>query len=809
MDADRVGDLFRFLGGRSIVGRLAVLNGYVTEEQLDAARAADGRPVGERLVERGLLTAVQRADLEAQEAEILRGDRAEPSGRALGHYLLVEQLGGGQSGVVWKAWDTKLQRWVAVKEARDDARSSRERFLREARASAKVRHPHLVQAIEVGRHEDRDYLVMNLVEGKPLDQASLPPDRAAAVMADIADAVAALHAAGVLHRDIKPQNILLDGTGHGWLTDFGIARDRAAQPLTMDGTLLGTPVYMAPEQARGKPELVQEAADVYGLGSTLYHVVTGRSPFLAGDDLQTLLRRLSEETPPPPRTLAPGLPPDLEAVIRRAMEKHPEDRYPGAAAMAEDLRRTLRGEPPAARSAGPVVRGARWIRREPRRLALLLAVSALVVAGIVAISATARRERYLAAYQNGVDLFTRGSTVEALDRFDAAARTSPDRPEAWLMKGRCLLRLKQPDDARAAWSEALARDPSYGPALLERGKAAVDTYIQHRLPPATRVSGGRVRFGAPEAERPEDRDLRERGEADMEKARSARGLDPVDLRFLEGALALGKGRPAEAAAALAEYVAKNSWDAAGWSLQAAAAYLAGDFPSAERSLTRAIEIQARPDRYRARGDVRLALGRAADAAQDYGRSGQDPATRVSLGLALQAQGRPADAVAEYTRALEQRPGDARALNNRGTAKADLLDLDGAQKDFERALEAKEFYAEAYHNLGNVLLLKGRTEDAIRQYDLALGCDPDYVEAYVHRARARLKIGKPDAAAGDLEQALRRDPGNPDLLLDLATTTRVRGDAAGAVRTLRKALEAAPEAWPQLGRARKLLDDWSR
>src|SRR5204863_4620767 len=131
----------------------------------------------------------------------------------------VERLGGGQAGVVWKAWDTKLQRWVAVKEAREDVRFSRERFLREARAAAKVRHPHLVEALEVGRQDDRDFIVMNYVDGKPLDQASLAPGKAAAVIADIADAVAALHAAGVLHRDIKPQNILLDADGRGWLAD--------------------------------------------------------------------------------------------------------------------------------------------------------------------------------------------------------------------------------------------------------------------------------------------------------------------------------------------------------------------------------------------------------------------------------------------------------------------------------------------------------------------------------------------------------------------------------------------------------------
>jgi serine/threonine-protein kinase len=808
MDADRVGDLFRFLGGRSIVGRLAVLSGLVTEDQLRAA-AADPRPTGLVLVERGFLTAEQRTDLEAQEAEILRGDRSEPSGRALGHYLLVEEIGGGRAGVVWKAWDTKLQRWVALKEARDDVPFARERFLREARAAAKVRHPHLVQALEVGRHEDRDYIVMNLIEGRPLDRAGLPVAEAAAVIADIADAVAALHAAGVLHRDIKPQNILIDDRGRGWLADFGIARDRSAQPLTLEGTLLGTPVYMAPEQARGKPDEVGEAADVYGLGSTLYHAATGRAPFVGEDDLKTLLRRLSDEPPPAPRDVKPDVPRDLDVIIRRALEKNPEDRYPGAAALAEDLRRFLRGEPPAASPAGPVARAARRLRREPKRIALALAAAAAAVAVALAVSASRQQEQYYRHYQEGVDRLTRGAADEALSHFEAAAEAAPARPEPWLMKGRCLLRLKRADEARAAWTAALDRDPAFGPALLERGKAAVEAYVARRLPPAVRVSDGRVRFGTPEPERAEDRARREEGERDLARARAARGLEPAELRFLEGALAYGRGLYKDAAAALGEYVAKNGWDAAGLSLHAAASTLAGDFAGAERSLTKALDLQPRPDRYRARGDARLGLGRPLEAIEDYGRAGDDPAARCGRGVALQALGRHAEAAAEYTRALELRPGDARALNNRGTAKVELLDLPGAQKDFELALEANEFYAEAYHNLGNVLLLEDRPAEAIRQYDLAIGCDPRFADAYHHRARARLKIGAAAPAIADLEQALSLDPGNSDVLLDLATVTRSRGDGAKALQLLEKALAAAPSGWAPRPHAEKLLADWKR
>lgn len=803
MDPEQVGDLFRFVGGRSIVGRLAVLNGHLTADQLEAALAArtDARPVGQLLVELGFLSPEQRADLETQEAEISRSDRGEPSGRALGHYLLVEQLGGGQGGIVWKAWDTKLQRWVAVKEARQDVRFSRERFLREARAAAKVRHPNLVEALEVGCHGGQDYIVMTYVDGKPLDQVRLPPEQAAAVMADIAQAVGALHAAGVLHRDIKPQNILLDAAGQGWLADFGIARDRSAQPLTVEGTLMGTPVYMAPEQALGKPDLVHEAADVYGLGATLYHLVTGRAPFLAEDDLRALFRRLSDEPPPAPRQVNPAVPEDLDFIIRHALEKNPGDRYAGAGRLSDDLRRFLRGEPPAARPVGPIVRSARWMR-EPRRIAAGLILLLVLPVAAIGTFASRHREKYFSAYQEGVEHWTRGAPEAALARFDAAAAAAPQRPEPWLMKGRCLLRLGRAEEAEEAWTEALARDPDFGPALLERGKAAVGRFVQ----PAARLSGGRIQPAAPA---PEAAERLKKGEEDLARARSAKGLDPLEVRFLEGALAYGQGRYREAAEALGAVVLRNRWDASAFTLHGAAAFLAGDFPAAERSLGEALRLEPRASRYRLRGDVLLALKRPAEAVEDYARAGDDPTARCRKGLALQSQGKLAEAVVEYSRAIELSPGYATAFNNRGTAKFKLKDFAGAAKDFEQALEADEFYAEAYHNLGGVLLETGRPKEAIRQFDLALGRDPDYVDAYVHRAHAR-RAGKDYARAiEDFEQALARDPRNPVTLLDLARTAHLQGDAPKAVRSVRQALAAAPETWDLRPLAEEMLKDWTR
>ncbi len=817
LDPGSLGDLFRFVEGRAVLGRLAVLNGLATETQIDACIAeqratADARPLGAILLARGLVTPDQLSDLLRQDAQLrtldaVGGAPAEAgTGRLVGRYLLSERLGTGHAGVVWKAWDTQLQRWVALKEAREDSDFPRERFLREARAAARLRHPNLIEALEIGRHEGRDFLVMNYVEGKALDEVRLDPRRAAQILAGVADAVQAMHDAGILHRDIKPANILLDGAGLPHLGDFGIARDLHGPRMTVEGTLMGTPAYMSPEQASGQHDRVKPPADVYGLGATLYQLLTGRPPFQAEDDLQALLERLAKEAPAPPRQLNAQIPADLEAIALKALEKHPSDRYESAAAMAEDLRRFLRGEPIKSRPACPLTRAAKWIRRNPR-----IAVGTLAVAAIAAflLARSGREQEYLRAYQEGVELWSRPSPQEALAKFEVAAAAAPGRPEPWLWKGRCLLLLKRPAEAEEALAQALRADPSFGPALLERGKQIVGAYVRRRLRPPMRASGGRVRFGAPAPEGAEDKALREKGEEYLAKAQGAKGLAPEEVRFIEGALAFGNGRYAEAATALREYVSKNRWDAWGAGLLGAACHLAGDFAAAEEALSLAIGLQPLPDRYRARGDARYALGRYSGAVEDYARAGEDAETYCNRGLALQAQGRNVEAIAEYTRALELRPKFARALVNRGTACAEQLELQAAERDFELALEQDEFHPDAYLGLGNVLLLKSNLAGAIQQYDIAVKIDPRFSEAFVQRARARRRSRDLEAAIPDYEAALRIDPLNADVLLELATAQDARGGRPGALGTLRRALEAGGPEWPLRDRASKLLSEWTK
>lgn len=752
MDPELVGDLFRFVGGSSLRARLAQLAGWSLEG----------------------LTPAQTEELDRQEAEILRGDRGEPAGRALGPYLLVEKLGGGATSDVWKAWDTKLRRWVAVKEAKLEGPASRERFLREARAASKVRHPHLIEAFDVGREGDVDYLAMTLVEGLPMDRAGHDPRSAARAVADVAGAVQALHEAGLIHRDIKPQNILQDVEGRAILADFGIARDLSAPPLTLEGAVLGTPHYMAPEQAAGTPELIREAADVYGLGATLYHLAGGRPPF-AGADLPTLLGKIATAEPAP---LRDDIPRPIAAIVRRAMEKDPRDRYPTAAAFEEDLRRFLRGEPLRSGSAAW-----RWLRRRWSWIAGGAAALALLVALWIP---SRRAAEAVAIHNEGVERWARGDVAGAEAWFARAG----ERPESMLMRGRCLLRMGKSKEALDLWNRLLEAHPNYGPVLLERGKLRMAATIHRQVPVAGRRSGRGVVF---QASKPAP-------DPDLLRAEPAlRELDRTEQAFSVGEFLLRRGRAPEAVEHLKTYAERQPWDPAAHSFLAAAAFLAGDYATADAALTAALALEPRSDRYLARGDARLAGGRYEGAVEDYARAGDEG----RRGLALQSLGKLEEAEAAFDRA----PRSARTLVNRGTVRAERKNLEGAKRDFEAALELDERSADAYHNLAGVNLLEQDVEAALRHFDLALGCDAEFMEAYIGRARARIRLGQPEKAVPDFERALRRSA-DLDLHLEAAAAYFLAGEKAKAVDAVRRALLDGGDAWPSRPAAEKLLKEWS-
>jgi hypothetical protein len=313
-----------------------------------------------------------------------------------GDYELLEKIASGGFGVVYKARQVSLNRLVALKMIADGRLATPElvqRFRVEAEAAAGLEHEGIVPVYEVGAHDGQHYFSMKLIEGGSLTAhvGRYVKDRraAAALMAQVARAVHHAHQRGVLHRDLKPGNILLDATGQPHVTDFGLAKllegrhaaGAERRPETVSGTVLGTPGYMAPEQARGLKR-VTTAADVYGLGAVLYELLTGRPPFRADAPLDALVQVLERE-PERPRSLDSRIDRDVETVCLKCLEKEPGRRYGTAEAVAEELERWLDGRPILARPAGQVERLWRWCRRNPAVAGLSAAVALSLVAGTV------------------------------------------------------------------------------------------------------------------------------------------------------------------------------------------------------------------------------------------------------------------------------------------------------------------------------------------------------------------------------------------------------------------------------------------
>jgi tRNA A-37 threonylcarbamoyl transferase component Bud32 len=354
-------------------------------------------------------------------------------------YEVLEELGRGGMGVVYKARQTKLDRTVALKMILAGAHATSEdllRFRSEAEAIARLQHPNIVQISEVGEHEGMPFFSLEYCPGGSLERkltgTPLPAGQAAALVEQLARGTHAAHEKAVVHRDLKPANVLLSEEGTPKVSDFGLAKKLDAAGHTQSGVVMGTPSYMAPEQASGRGHEVSPPTDVWALGAILYECLTGRPPFRAATTMDTLMQVIHEE-PVPPGRLAPKLPRDLETICVKCLQKQPGRRYASALDLADDLRRFQNGEPIVARPVSKVERAAKWARRRPAAAALLIVsiVSVLLLAGVgtIFLVILSRKNRDLAAQTS--------ETQQAPEELDAAVIEDLSRsllrapPEEW------------------------------------------------------------------------------------------------------------------------------------------------------------------------------------------------------------------------------------------------------------------------------------------------------------------------------------------------------------------------------------------
>jgi serine/threonine-protein kinase len=673
-------------------------------------------------------------------------------------------LGHGGMGVVYKAWHLRLQRPVALKMLLAGAYAQpteRERFLREAEAVAALHHPNIVPVYDAGEADGRPYFTMELVEGGSLAEqirgVPQPARQAAALVATLAEAVHAAHQSGIVHRDLKPGNILLTRDGTPKVTDFGLARRLEGNGgLTLSGAPLGTPSYMAPEQARGDKKAIGPATDVYALGAILYELLTGRPPFRAATSAATLHQVVTEE-PIPPARLNPQVPRDLATICLKGLHKEPGRRYASARELADDLRRFLNDEPIRARSPGRWERGWRWLRRRPAL------ATGLVAAGLLAICLVGGglwlNWQYAAQAQGVED--------------DLQEATLREKKFAWA-------------EAAAALERAKGRLGAGGPAELHRrveqaahrlDLARHDVALAARLEAirlkrATHVEGyfdaaAERRFTNARADHDYEEAFRQAGFDEVGKdpaAAAARARESVVPEALVTGLtdwavcAVSPDRQ-DWLLAVARQADPGPWsdrvrDPAAWRDGAALAALARAMPVTEQAAPLRVALAERLQA--TGGDAPRVLRQVR---QDHP---DDFWANLVSGKVLREEGKPEEAVACYRKALQIRP-EAAVWNNLGLALYDAHvragdgNWDEAIGCYQKILDQDRRSAPAHNNLGVVLKIKGDWDRAVEHFRLALQFDPGSAPAHCNLAIITAYRGMPHEAIEHFGEALRLDP----------------------------------------------------
>ena len=755
---------------RRRLGERAVAAALVTPAQLEQVLKEDG-DLGERLLARGWVTAAQLDELKASLD-------APQTASGFARYELVGVLGEGAMSVVHRARDRQLGREVAVKVLRESLTSHpqvSERFTREAQALARLDHPGIIRVYDSGIDGGRAYLVMELVDGTALSKvlAEKKRDRAALLrlLERVARAVHHAHEKGVIHRDLKPDNILVTGDVPK-VADFGLARLVESSPaLTRSGAVLGTPMYMAPEQVEGGRE-VTVRTDVYALGALLYEVLTGRPPHV-GDSIPEVYAAISRGDAAPPRRLDPTVPWELEAIALKSLEKDSTRRYATAEAFAEDLRRYLAGEPVSVRPVSGAVLAWRWMKR--RRAAifavvpmvLLLWVLVAVLHGMRLREAEDAARRDLEAARPTLEKARAAQYTAAIDPaamqkllddaqaiIGSAVQRAPEQPLGWYLLGET--QELRGDYARAqdCFSRAVQWDARFGPARFRLGRVLL-----------YRAYVANLAFW------PDEREVR-RAEAEQ---LARQGIQEITA-------AQGSGFDNELQGEVAA---------------AMLAYLRNDKSTVRRICSEGIVRFGKKEGVE---EFHWLIGLVLDAKPEQ-LAAFDEALKLRpkfpLALYSRASVRDRDvSIEDYDLLIAVSPGFSEAYLNRGSAKWAKKDAAGAYADFDLLVKRKELLAGAYNGRGRTLLeLMNDPDRALPDLDEAIRLRPEgYVLPYIARAKAQLLLKNYAAAISDATKAIAISAWSEPF----HTRGRARlasGDKAGALKDLEEALRRNPDEGP--------------
>jgi len=658
-----------------------------------------------------------------------------------GNYQIEGKIGQGGMGVIYLATDLALNRKVALKILLPQDEESLKRFIGEAQAAAKLKHPNITQVYEVGIVDGYHYFTMDLISGSALDdlteegQSRLTPRQIAEVIREIALALDYAHSQGIIHRDIKPSNILIDQEGRAYLTDFGLAKEinNLNRSLTVTGTIIGTPEFMSPEQAKSDKKKLDGRSDIFSLGTTFYCALTGQSPFKAEDFYDELSNVLNKE-PVRPTRIMPNLNRDLETICMKCLEKEPSERYQSAKELADDIKRFLDGEVIMARPAGWIAMFIRKARKNKIAVTAVGLATALVIAGAIVVG-----------------LFW---------------SHSHSRNRAEMILNQIKLGNLNPDERIGIANEAVQIDPCFGQAYEIIGEAYYDKKMAGKA---------------------------------YEAFTKAIELNPTSsFSYYRRGCIVEKifKKPKDAISDYKKVIELAPDSDIGYIAHGIVAFGQQRYDEAFNDFNKAIKLNPKGiEGFNRRAMVYLHRMQRDKALADWGKAieinPRDDMTHRSRGFFHYMMKEFTLALADFNKAIEYNNTNADLYHERGFTHRENGELDLALADFDQAIKLEPRQGPFYYDRGIVWRIKNEYDKAISDFTRVIELEPERAGNYHERGNLYLKIKKLDLALADFSTAIKIEPKNPDFYSFRGITYGEKRDYDTALADFNTAIQLNP------------------